>query len=108
MSCHGFGGGKVTSEKAPEEDIKAIAYQISELKYMGKRVVEYAHAVIPQETAFGHYDIIFKFKELGKKGGAFAKYTHSLLVAHIKAIEVNGHSVSHVDLWIIPEEKELT
>ena len=78
MSCHGFGGGKVTSDPASIEDIQAIAYEISELKYMTtRRPVEFAHAVEPQDTAFGHYDIIFKFKELGKKE-ALLQDTHTV------------------------------
>ena len=102
MTCHGFGGGKVTSVKAPIADIKKIVFYIKQLKTpMLKEPVECAYAVKPHATAFCQYDIIFKFKQLGKEDTDFEGYNHDHLIDAIKGIRVNGHCVEHVDLWII-------
>jgi len=97
MTCHGFGGGKVTSDPATDVTIQQLATKIETIPEVLK-----AYHVKAGQGSIGNYDIIFEFKPC----------QHPKLIEDIKAKEVSqaraSHHVSQVDLWIIQTDEAKT
>lgn len=88
MTSHGFGGGKLESEKPVNPRQKAeFARRVSE---------EVEHIIRAHAVKAGDYDIIFEFEHLEKY-----RMKPEELLKEIQKISVEGHQMKSADFYVI-------